>query len=125
MSERAAGGLSGYLSGIIAGIWVALAWQNPENTYYIAPFLVAASFPIAQRVKVGRLNRRDALWSAGGGMINVLVATGLLFTTGKLDGTSLLSFWGPAPEAVFLGLVGALLGGAIAQARVPATLARR
>ena len=125
MRRRAPTGIGGYLSGIVAGIWVALAWRNPENTYYIAPLLAAAAFPISQRVRLGRLSWRDASWAAAGGLVNALVATGLLLAAGKFDGKAVLGFWHPAVEAVAFGVVGAVVGAWAAQVRAPASLVRR
>ncbi len=124
MRARPAPGVGGYLSGIVAGIWVALAWRNPENTYYIAPLLAAAAFPLSQRVRLGRLSRREAAWAGIGGLLNVIVATVLLLVAGKFDGNAVLGFWPPAVEALAFGLLGAVAGAWLAQAAASSVVRR-
>ena len=103
---RRGSGVPTYLSGIVAGVWVVLAWTNPTNTYFIAPLLVGAAFPIGQWFTLGRLSRAEALGAATGGLVNVAVATGLLTVADRLRGDAVLAGWHPGVEALVLGLAG-------------------
>ncbi len=108
-----------YTSGVVAAIWVVLAWVNPDNTYHLAPVLAAGIFPVAQRVRHGRLVALQAAGAAAGGYLNVLIVTGLLAWLGKLEGPSLLPFGDAAVEALVFGAIGAVAGAALAYAPRP------
>ena len=96
------------LSGLLAALWVVLAWINPDTTYHLAPVLVAASFPIGHRLRVGHhLNPVQAVATFVGAGLNVGVATGILAWADKLRGPSLLSSGGAVMEAVIFGAVAA------------------
>lgn len=105
-----------YTSGVVAAVWVALAWFNPDNTYHAAPLLAAGIFPVAQRLRHGRLTAGQAVGAAAGGYLNVLVVTVLLTVVDKLEGPSLLPFGDAAVEALVFGAAGSLLGAAAAHA---------
>ncbi len=114
-----------YTSGVVAAVWVVLAWLNPESTYHLAPVLAAGIFPVAQRVRHGRLRPAQAAGAGAGGYLNVLIVTGLLAWIDKLQGPSLLPFGGAAVEALVLGALGAVAGAALAIAPRPKALSRR
>jgi len=94
------------LSGLLAGIWVVLAWLNPDVTYHLGPILVAASFPIGHRLRAGaRLLPFQGFATFVGAGLNVGVATGILAWADKLRGPSLLPSGGAVIEAVVFGAV--------------------
>ncbi len=113
-----------YTSGVVAAVWVVLAWVNPESTYHLAAPLVAGIFPIAQRLRLGRLTWAQALGAGAGGFVNVLLVTGLLSLLDKLQGPSLLPIGGAALEAVIFGLAGGIVGALGARIPTPARLRR-
>ena len=104
--------LTAYTSGLIAALWVILAFANPENTYHAAPVLVAAAFPVAHRFRHGPMHPLTALGAGFGGFINVAVVAGGLTLLDKMQGRSLLP-GGPAVEAIILGAAGAAAGAVI------------
>ncbi len=114
-----------YTSGVVAAVWVVLAWLNPDSTYHLAPVLAAGIFPVAQRLRHGRLAPAHAAGAGAGGYLNVLVVTALLTWLDKLQGPSLLPFGNAAVEALVFGAVGAVVGAALAYAPRPAALTRR
>lgn len=103
-----------YLSGLVAALWVALAWSNPETTYHAAPPLVAGVFPAAHRWRAGALPPGAAVAAGFGGWINVLVVGVALRIADLLRGPSLLPFGDAFVEALLLGALGALGGAALA-----------
>ncbi len=103
-----------YLSGLVAALWVALAWTNPDTTYHAAPPLVAGVFPAAHRWRAGPLPPAAALAAGFGGWINVVVVGIALGLADLLRGPSLLPAGGPLAEALILGAGGALLGAVVA-----------
>ncbi len=114
-----------YTSGVVAAVWVVLAWLNPESTYHAAPVLAAGIFPVAQRLRHGRLRPVQAAGAGAGGYLNVLIVTGLLAWLGKLQGPSLLPFGSAAVEALIFGAAGAVVGGLVAFAPRLKALTRR
>ncbi len=100
-----------YASGVVAAIWVLLAWLNPGNTYHAAPPLVAGIFPLMQRIQHGQMQVRPALAAGFGGYINLLVVTGLLWLTSRLEGPALFGIDDAAIEALILGAAGVMAFG--------------
>ncbi|MEE8332185.1 MAG: hypothetical protein V3R84_10490 [Acidimicrobiia bacterium] len=96
------------LSGLLAALWVVLAWLNPDLTYHLAPILVAGAFPIGHRARVSQpLNPVQAFATFVGASLNVGVATGILAWADKLRGPSLLPTGGAVMEAVIFGALAA------------------
>ncbi len=105
-----------YASGIVAAIWVILAWVNPDNTYHAAPPLVAGIFPVMHRIRLGRLEPKGAAAAGIGGYANLLLVTGVLWITVRLDGPALFGLDSPAIEALILGAAGSVAGALVAMA---------
>ena len=98
------------LSGLLAAMWVILAWINPELTYHLAPPLVAGSFPIGHRLRVSQpLNGVQAFATFVGALVNFGIALGILTVADKLQGPSLLPTGGAVLESVVFGLAGAAI----------------
>lgn len=99
------------LSGLLAGLWVVLAFLRPEDTFHLAPILVGFTFPLAHRLRVQqRLTPIQSVFTAVGAALNLGVAIGILTLTDKLRGPSLLPFGGAITEAVVFGAVAAVVG---------------
>jgi hypothetical protein len=97
------------LSGLLAALWVVLAWLNPDVTYHMAPPLVAAAFPLGHRLRVRQpLNGVQAFATFVGSMLNVAVPTAILAWADKLAGPSLLPTGGAVLESVVFGVAGGL-----------------
>ena len=111
-----------YASGVISAIWVVLAFIDPETHYYMAPFLAALAFPLTMRVKAGKQPGNAAIGAGLGGMIPVLIVTGLLSSVGRLKGPALFSWGGPASEALVFAAFGGVLGALIAYTPTPRRL---
>ena len=93
------------LSGLLAALWVLLAWLNPDVTYHLAPILVAGAFPVGHRLRVGQpLTPVQGVATFIGSLINLGVATGILTWAGKLEGPSLLPTGGAVLESVVFGV---------------------
>ena len=109
MSGKPAFGIAN-LSGLLAALWVVLAWLNPDLTYHLAPVLVAVSFPVGHRLRIKEpLNAVQAAATFVGAALNVGVATGILAWADKLRGPSLLPTGGAVLEAVVFGGAAALI----------------
>ena len=114
-----------YASGIVAALWVLLAWLNPENTYHAAPPLIAGIFPVMHRLRLGRLGWRGAAAAGFGGYLNLLLVTGLLWITDRLEGPALFGLEHAAVEGLILGVAGSVGGAVVAMLPTPALLQRR
>ena len=113
MSRKSPLGIAN-LSGLLAGLWVLLAWFNPDLTYHLAPILVAGAFPVGHRLRVGeRLNPVQASATFVGACLNVGIATGILAWADRLRGPSLLPTGGAVLEAVVFGASAALVASVI------------
>ena len=113
MSAKPSFGIAN-LSGLLAALWVVLAWLNPDLTYHLAPIFVAGAFPIGHRLRVkAPLNPVQALATFVGSALNVGIATGILAWADKLRGPSLLPTGGAVLEAVVFGAVTAAAAGVI------------
>lgn len=113
MSRRSPLGIAN-LSGLLAGLWVLLAWFNPDLTYHLAPILVAAAFPIGHRLRVAQpLNPVQAVATFVGAGLNVGVAAGILAWADRLRGPSLLPAGGAVLEAVVFGAAAALIAASV------------
>ena len=111
------------LAGLLAGLWVVLAFLRPESTFHLAPILVGFAFPLGHRLRMRQpLAAGQAVASWVGSAINLTVAIGLLTLADKLQGPSLLSFGGAVTEAVVFGAVAAVAGAMFASLpiRLPA-----
>lgn len=109
MSGKPAFGIAN-LSGLLAALWVVLAWLNPDLTYHLAPILVAGSFPVGHRLRVNEpLSAVQAAATFVGAALNVGVAIGILAWADKLRGPSLLPIGGAVFEAVVFGAAAALI----------------
>ncbi len=84
-------------------LWVVLASISPTTTYHLAPLIVAAWPPIADRS-----DRRPLPMAMAGFTIAVALTT-LLALGGALQGASLLP-WG---NAAFESFAAAVVGGAV------------
>jgi hypothetical protein len=101
------------LSGLLAALWVLLAWINQDTTYHVAPLLVAAAFPIGHRLRIaGPLRRAQSAATLVGAALNVGVAIGILAWADKLQGPSLLPTGGAVLESVVFGALGAVVAAA-------------
>ena len=99
------------LAGLLAGLWVVLAFLRPESTFHLAPILVGFAFPLGHRLRVKRpLTAGQAMAAGIGSLINLGVAIGILTWADKLQGPTLLPFGGAVTEAVVFGAVAAVLG---------------
>ena len=103
------------LSGLLAGLWVLLAWLNPDLTYHLAPILVAGAFPIGHRLRVAApLNPVQAFATFVGSCLNVGVAAGILAWADRLRGPSLLPSGGAVLEAFIFGAAAGSIAALIA-----------
>jgi hypothetical protein len=113
MSRKAPLGIAN-LSGLLAGLWVLLAWLNPDLTYHLAPILVAGAFPIGHRLRVAEpLNPVQAFATFVGAGLNVGAAAGILAWADRLRGPSLLPTGGAVFEAIIFGAAAALIASII------------
>lgn len=104
-----------HISGVLAGLWVLLAWFNPDVTYHLAPILVGGAFPIGHRLRVKEpLNPVQAFATFVGACLNVGVAAGILAWADRLRGPSLLPTGGAVFEAMVFGAAAALVASVIA-----------
>lgn len=98
---------------VVVALWVVLTYARPGVTFHLAPVFVAAAPAVLARYE--RVLRRALALTAGGiGAAFALGATGALQLAGRLDGPSLLPTGGAALESIVFGLVGAVVGIAIA-----------
>ena len=103
------------LAGLLAGLWVLLAFIRPESTFHLAPILVGVGFPLGHRLRIkGPLTAGQAIATGIGSAINLAIAIGILAWADKLRGPSLLSFGGAITEAVVFGAVSAVVGAVFA-----------
>jgi hypothetical protein len=109
-----------YLSGLLAALWVVLAFLNPETTYHLAPVLVAGAYPVGLRRRANRRVRLGmAAAAAVGSLLVALVVTLALWLAGRLDGPTLLPFGDAAVESVVFALTGAVIGFGFAVVPLP------
>ncbi|MDH3426679.1 MAG: hypothetical protein OEM22_08440 [Acidimicrobiia bacterium] len=103
------------LAGLLAGLWVVLAFIRPESTFHLAPILVGVGFPLGHRLRIRQpLTAGQAIATGIGSAINLAIAIGILTWADKLRGPSLLSFGGAITEAVVFGAVSAVVGAVFA-----------
>ncbi len=115
-----------YVSGAFGAVWVLMAWNRPENSYYLFPVLVAAAVPVSYRLVAGRaLPVSFAVGASIAGLFNVFLLAGMLAIAGKLDGPTLLPAGGAVVDSIVLGLAGAVVGGLLAVIEVGANRVRR
>ncbi len=99
------------LSLVVALAWFALATSNPTTTYHFAPALVAASWPVARRLNVGRaLPASTALVTSLGGGALALLVTAMLVARDALAGPSLVGPEGALAETLLVLVAGAAVG---------------
>jgi hypothetical protein len=104
-----------YVSGAFGALWVLIAWGSPDRTFYLFPFLVAASVPVSYRLIAGRALPIGVAIGAGiAGQFNVFLLAGLLAIAGKLEGPTLLPAGGAVVDAIVLGIAGAAAGTLVA-----------
>lgn len=91
--------------------WVVLALTVPSTTYHFAPSMVAASWPVAQRLRAGRRLRpsRIALVNVGG-MALVGASTAALDSVGALSGPTFAGTPGALGETLVMAGLGVLVG---------------
>ncbi len=88
-----------------AGLWFALASNNPTQTYHFAPLIVAGAWPTV-------LERRDARSlgiAATGALAIALVTTALLSVGDSLRGPDLVDGHAATVESIIFALLGAVL----------------
>ncbi len=90
----------------LSALWVVLALVS-DNTFHLAPLLIAGAPPVMAGFEYVPVRRMLAL--AGVMTMLALALTGLLSAGGRLAGTSLL----PTGGAAFEGVVFSLLGGTV------------
>lgn len=107
-----------YVSGAFGAIWVLIAWNKPENSYFMFPLLVAASVPVSYRLIAGRaLPTGFSIGAAIAGLFNVFLLAGMLAIAGKLDGPTILPAGGSVVDAIIFGSAGAVIGAFLATTR--------
>jgi len=100
-----------YLSLGLGLLWMFLAFRSPSTTFHLGPLLVAAAVAMSHRsTGSGPLSNPAALGAAVSGLVNALVATGVLAFNDKLEGGSLLPFGDATVEAIVFSLIGAGAG---------------
>lgn len=100
-----------YLSGVLAGLWVLVAFLNPENAYYLFPILIAGAVPVSYRVALRKpVDLGSAIGGAVAGLFTVALTAALLWYADRLQGPELLPMGGPFLDALALGLLGAVIG---------------
>ena len=96
-------------SGVVAVVWLALAWRNPTLTYHFAPLIGGVVGPLSLRSQ----GRADAALSRKvGGIVLAMLGgvTLVLELAGRQEGPNFLHA-GPAwPEAVLFLIVGVAVG---------------
>lgn len=94
----------------VSVVWLALALRSPHVTYHLAPFLAAASWPVALRLR-GRapVPAHRASTVAAGGLGLTLVAAFVLAVGRALGGPSVWHGSG-ALETPVVAVVGAAWG---------------
>lgn len=104
-----------YLSGIFAGVWVLIAFLNPENDYLLFPILIAGAVPVSYRISLrGPVDLPTAVGGAIAGLFTVALTVGLLTFAGKLQGPGALPFGSSLVDVLVLGSIGAAVGVLIA-----------
>ena len=104
------------ISMCIAMVWSGLAWHSPTTTYHLAPILVAASLPIASRLRApGPLARRTAWRNASGGAAIGIVAAVGLDAIDWLRGPTVIDHGSALAESALAAIVGALWAARTAQ----------
>lgn len=102
--------LLGALPLAISCAWLALALRAPHSTFHLAPFLAAASWPIALRRRSHHVAPAGAAaMVAAGSLLITLVAAATLGLEGALGGPSIWHGSG-ALEALLLAPLGAAWG---------------
>ena len=110
VAARRPGG-SRFLSIGLAILWIVLAWRNPDTTYHLGPPLVALAVSLSHRsAGSGPLSVPAAAGAAVSGLINALVAVGVLAFNDKLLGGSLLPFGDATLESILFAIAGAAAG---------------
>ena len=100
-----------YLSLGLGLLWIFLAWRRPETTYHLGPPLVALAIALSHRsAGSGSLSAPAAAGAAVSGLINALIATGVLAFNDKLMGGSLLPFGDATVESIVFSFGGAVAG---------------
>lgn len=97
------------LSGVVAVVWMGLAWRSPTLTYHFAPLIGGVVGPLSLRSQ-GRADA--ALTQKVGGIVLAMLGgvTLLLELAGRQEGPNFLHS-GPAwPEAVLFAVVGVAIG---------------
>lgn len=96
-----------YLSLGLGLLWIFLAWRKPETTYHLGPPLVALAVALSHRsAGSGPLSVPAAAGAAVSGLMNALIATGILAFNDKLEGGSLLPFGDATVESLVFSFGG-------------------
>lgn len=91
--------------------WMLLALTVPATTYHFAPTMVAATWPVAQRLRSGHRLRPLRLGiTSGGGAVIVLAVTAVLESMDALSGPTVFGTEGALGETVVMTGVGVLIG---------------
>lgn len=94
---------------VLSAGWVLLALSQPATTYHFAP-TVAATWPIAQRLRPGRRLRPLRLGiTSGGGAVIALGVTAILASVGALSGPTFFTQGALGETAAMVG-AGVLIG---------------
>ncbi|MGA8978196.1 MAG: DUF427 domain-containing protein [Pedococcus sp.] len=101
---------------VLALAWVALVAWRPATTWHLAPLMLAAAWPwvVGQDSPSGdRSARRRILLAGGGGLGAALALTGVLASTGRLEGPTWTGSGTPVLEALLLSVGGAAIATAL------------
>lgn len=100
-----------YSSGLFSGVWVFMAWIQPETNFFLFPVLIGASLPVSHRLIVGRpLNSPAAMAAAIAAMLNVAITSLLLYFVDRLNGQAVIDGLNILAEAFIMGGLGAAGG---------------
>jgi hypothetical protein len=94
---------------LLLAVWVALTIWNPEATYHLAPLVVAVSWPVGVRGRLGPQRPFIAFGVAAGSTSVAIFATLVLDVFDRLQGPVLISTSGLS-ESMLAALVGGLIG---------------
>ena len=96
-------------SGVVAVVWVILAWRSPTLTYHFAPLIAAIVGPLSLR-REGRADLKLGI-ATGTAVLGLLLGVTLLLeVTNKQLGPNFLES-GPAwPESVLFSVIGVAVG---------------
>jgi glutaredoxin len=104
---------------VAAGCWLLLALSQPHTTFHLAPGVVAAVWPLADRWRGRAASGHPSALAAVGGAGIALAATAVLAARHALSGPTLLSSDSGLVETLVAIAAGAIGGGLAAARRHP------